>query len=183
MTRLHGGVLLSRLWPAMAEPARLKLLRRLGELTVEVHTLPVDAAVAALAPPWEAFIAGQRQRPASRASSAPVCRRPYSPSDWAFLDVGPVPAGAPVLLTGEYTPMNLFAQPTGELAAMFDFGDGLAGPREYDWLGPLAFLAASGASARRRSWQAWAWRSPGRCASDCCASLLLHRYSHLPLRN
>lgn len=181
MTQLHGGVLLSRLWPAMAEPARLKLLRRLGELTVEVHTLPVDAAVAALAPPWEAFIAGQRQRCFTRQQRTGL-PPPLLAQLQAFLDVGPVPAGAPVLLTGEYTPMNLFAEPTGELAAMFDFGDGLIGPRQYDWLGPLAFLAAGSATRTAAFMAGVGVALTGALREQLLRLLLLHRYSHLPLQ-
>jgi hygromycin-B 7''-O-kinase len=52
------------------------------------------------------------------------------------------------MLTGEYTPMNLLVSQGGHgchLSGMFDFGDGLIGPRESDWLGPLCFLAAGNA--------------------------------------
>ncbi|MBL0299360.1 MAG: hypothetical protein IPQ21_19975 [Betaproteobacteria bacterium] len=40
--------------------------------------------------------------------------------------------------------MNVLRQGRG-MSAMFDVGDGLVGPREYDWLGPLCFLAAGDA--------------------------------------
>ncbi|MBK9682361.1 MAG: phosphotransferase, partial [Betaproteobacteria bacterium] len=61
------------------------------------------------------------------------------------LPAGPRARGPEVILTGEYTPFNLLYQ-GGKLSAMFDFGDGLVGPREYDWLGPMCFLAAGDAS-------------------------------------
>jgi hygromycin-B 7''-O-kinase len=91
---------------------------------------------------------------------------------------GELPLGPAVPLTGEYTPMNLFVR-DGRLAAMYDFGDGLVGPREYDWLGPLCFLAAG---------------QPARVAAFCAGYgvqidapmrlrlmrlMLLHRYSAL----
>ncbi|MFO1269941.1 MAG: aminoglycoside 3'-phosphotransferase/choline kinase family protein [Rubrivivax sp.] len=181
MTQLHGGVPLSSLWPAMAEPARLKLLRSLGELTVEVHALPVDGAIAALAPPWDAFIAGQRRRCLARQQRTGLPAHLLAKVE-AFVDAGPVPAGAPVLLTGEYTPMNLFARPTGELAAMFDFGDGLVGPRQYDWLGPLAFRAA-GSAARTAAFMAGVGVALTEALREqLLRLLLLHRYSHLPLQ-
>jgi hygromycin-B 7''-O-kinase len=63
---------------------------------------------------------------------------------------GPVPEGPDVILTGEYTPFNLLHQ-GGGLSALFDFGDGLVGPREYDWLGPMCFLAAGTRRASTRS--------------------------------
>jgi len=58
---------------------------------------------------------------------------------------GPVPEGPDVILTGEYTPFNLLHH-GGGLSAVFDFGDGLVGPRECDWLGTLCFLAAGDAA-------------------------------------
>ena len=49
-----------------------------------------------------------------------------------------------VILTGEYTPFNLMAEPgkSGwQLSGMIDFGDAMVGYREYDLLGPSLFLA------------------------------------------
>ncbi|MBL8288318.1 MAG: aminoglycoside phosphotransferase family protein [Rubrivivax sp.] len=181
MTQLHGGVLLSRLWPAMAEAARLKLLRSLGELTVQVHGLPVDDALLALAPPWDPFIAGQRRRCLARQQRTGLPAHLLGQVE-AFVAAGPVPAGAPVLLTGEYTPMNLFARPTGELAAMFDFGDGLVGPRAYDWLGPLAFLAAGSAARVAAFMGGVGVPLTAALREQLLRLLLLHRYSHLPLQ-
>ena len=102
----------------------------------------------------------------------------------AFI-AGPVPEGPAVLLTGEYTPMNLLhgGPPGGDgLAGMFDFGDGLVGPREYDWLGPLCFLAAGHAArcdAFMAGYGAGAWREQRLALMRL---LLLHRYSHLPIQ-
>ncbi len=49
----------------------------------------------------------------------------------------------PVLLTGEYTPMNILVnQLSGNwhVDGLFDFGDAMLGLPEYDLLGPGAFL-------------------------------------------
>jgi hygromycin-B 7''-O-kinase len=59
----------------------------------------------------------------------------------------------PVILIGEYIPENfLLACDDGKwsLAGLFDFGDVLAGWRDYDLLGPSAFMAA-GRPGRVRS--------------------------------
>ncbi len=59
----------------------------------------------------------------------------------------------PVILIGEYIPENfLLACDDGDwsLAGLFDFGDVKAGWRDYDLLGPSAFMAA-GRPGRVRS--------------------------------
>lgn len=179
MTQLRGGAPLTGLWPAMAEEARLRLLRSLGALTREVHALPVDDTIAALAPPWAAFIAGQRRGCFARQQRTGLPAHLLERLE-AFVAAGAVPAGAPVLLSGEYTPMNLLATAAGELAAMFDFGDGLIGPREYDWLGPLAFLAAGSAARTAAFMQGLGARLTEALREQLLRLLLLHRYSHLP---
>jgi hygromycin-B 7''-O-kinase len=62
---------------------------------------------------------------------------------------------------------------------MFDFGDGLVGPREYDWLGPLCFLAA-GHARRCDAFMSGYGAAPSRAwRLPLMRLLLLHRYSHL----
>lgn len=81
----------------------------------------------------------------------------------------PVPGGPNVALIGEFTPFNLLHQDSG-LSAMLDFGDGLVGPREYDWLGPLCCLAAGDATRIDAfSTATSADRSTVVCARICCA--------------
>ena len=92
---------------------------------------------------------------------------------------GPVPEGPDVILTGEYTPFNLLHQGSG-LSAMFDFGDGLVGPREYDWLGPLCFLAAGDAARIDALFDGYHGRPFDRGRREALLRLvLLHRYSNL----
>lgn len=100
----------------------------------------------------------------------------------AFLDPQSVAALVPppyVTLTGEYTPMNLLVQ--GErLSGMFDFGNGLVGPREYDWLGPLCFLAAGQGACCRAFLTGCAATLDDALRTRLIRLLLLHLYSHLP---
>ena len=178
MTQLAGEPL-TRVWTTLPGPRKCELLDSLGQLAAEVHALP-PRGLQDLAPAWPLFLqaqhAGCRQR--QQRTQLPVqLQAQLEP----FL-AGEVPAGADVILTGEYTPMNLLyaeSSSAGGLCGMFDFGDGLVGPREYDWLGPLCFLAAGhkercdaflagyGAPLHRD------WR-PG-----LMRLLLLHRYSDL----
>ena len=90
-----------------------------------------------------------------------------------------MPEGQDVILTGEYTPFNLLHQGSG-LSGMFDFGDGLVGPHEYDWLGPLCFLAAGDAARIDALFDGYHGRPFDRSLREALLRLmLLHRYSHL----
>jgi hygromycin-B 7''-O-kinase len=175
MTQL-SGVSLTGPWPALSEARKCALLHAIGRLAAEVHALPV-AEMAALAPAWPAFL--QRQRAGCRQRQQRTGLPPHLLAQLDAFVAGPVPEGADVILTGEYTPMNLLLGPDG-LSGLFDFGDGLIGPREYDWLGPLCFLAA-GVGARRDAFFAGYGTplAPDRRAG-LLRLLLLHRYSHLP---
>lgn len=181
MTQLAGEPM-TQAWPALSEGDKCRVLARIGQVAAEVHALPVGDQ-AALAPDWAAFLQGQRARCVQRQQRTGLPPHLLAQVD-AFI-AGPVPEGPAVLLTGEYTPMNLLHGGTeGEagLAAMFDFGDGLVGPREYDWLGPLCFLAAGHAArcdAFMAGYGAAAWRDQRQALLRL---LLLHRYSHLPIQ-
>ncbi|MFO1337291.1 MAG: phosphotransferase [Burkholderiaceae bacterium] len=181
MTQLAGEPM-TRAWPLLPEREKCRVLAAIGRLAAEVHALPVGSQ-AALAPEWPAFLSGQRARCWQRQQRTGLPAHLLDRVQ-AFV-AGPVPEGPAVLLTGEYTPMNLLHGGAGAeagLAGMYDFGDGLVGPREYDWLGPLSFLAAGHAArcdAFMDGYGAGAWR-PQRQA--LLRMLLLHRYSHLPVQ-
>lgn len=181
MTQLAGEPM-TRAWPGLPEAAKCQVLAAIGRLAAQVHALPVGDQ-AALAPDWAVFLPGQRMRCWQRQQRTGL-PAPLLDQVERFV-AGPVPEGPAVLLTGEYTPMNLLhggpGGPSG-LAGMFDFGDGLVGPREYDWLGPLCFLAAGHAArcdAFMDGYGAGAWRGQRHALLRL---LLLHRYSHLPIQ-
>jgi hygromycin-B 7''-O-kinase len=173
MTQLQGEALTEH-WPRLDEASKCSLLHRLGELTAEVHAQPVGA-VALQAPAWADFIAGQVQRCVSRhqRTGLPEHLLVQLP---AFLE-GPLPSGPDVILTGEYTPMNLLVQGS-RLTGMYDFGDGLVGPRAYDWLGPLAFLAAGSAARCRAFFSGCGVVPDAEQRLALMRLLLLHRYSN-----
>jgi hygromycin-B 7''-O-kinase len=182
-TQLHGEQL-DRAWPALDEAGKLALLGAIGRLIVQAHAVPLGDTLPRLAPRWGDFIAGQRARCAERQRRTGLPAHLLAQLE-AFLDDGPLPEGPDVGLTGEYSPWNLFVDPAqpSRLAAMFDFGDGLVGPREYDLLGPLCFFAA-GHPARVRAFTAASGSglpsAPRR--ESLLRLMLLHRYSNLKVQ-
>ena len=177
MSQLQGDVL-TAVWPALDESAKCALLCTLGALAAEVHALPV-AEMARHAPPWANFLATQRARCHGRQQRTGL--PPHLLQQLDRFVQGEVPHGPDVILTGEYTPMNLLVS-HGRLCGMFDFGDGLVGPREYDWLGPMAFLAAGHAHRCRAFMDGYGVAlGPGQRLA-LLRLLLLHRYSNLQLQ-
>ena len=176
MTQLAGDPLTAA-WDGQPEAQKCALLASLGALAAQVHALPV-ADMAAWAPAWPDFLAGQRTRCQARQQRTGLPAHLLAQLD-GFLASGPLPQGPAVILTGEYTPMNLLVQ-AGRLSGMFDFGDGLVGPREYDWLGPLAFLAAGHVGRCRAFFDGYGVPPDAADRLALMRLLLLHRYSHLP---
>ena len=170
------GVPLIQVWPGLAESQCLQALHAIGHLAAQAHALPV-APLAALAPAWPAFVQQQRARCAGRQqrTGLPAHLLAQLP---AFIE-GPLPTSADVVLTGEYTPMNLMWSGDA-VSGMFDFGDGLVGPREYDWLGPLCFLAAGHAARVQAFMKGYGAVLDADLRRQLLRLLLLHRYSHLP---
>ncbi len=178
MTQMAGEPLTAT-WPTMSEAERCALLRELGALAAEVHALPVGP-LATLAPRWDDFIARQRERCLHRQQRTGLPAHLLAALP-AFI-AGPLPEGPAVLLTGEYTPFNLFTTvcATGHrLSAMFDFGDGLVGPREYDWLGPQCFLVAGDAARSAAFMHGVGAAVDSDMRLRLMRLLLLHRYSNL----
>lgn len=137
-----AGVLLEASWPSFTHAEKARALGKIGETMAAVHDLPVGE-LRSLPPEWHGFLDSQRAN----------CRKRHAGFDvpaW-FVDgvealtAAWTPASDSrdhVILTGEYTPFNLLAQQDGagwHLTGMFDLGDGMVGPREYDLLGPSMF--------------------------------------------
>ncbi len=174
MSQLAGDGLVP-VWPLLSPAEQCRILASLGSLVREVHALPV-APLQAWAPAWPAFLARQRQGCLARQQRTGLPAHLLAQvAD--FLE-GELPTGPDVILTGEYTPMNLLVR-GAQLVGMYDFGDGLVGPREYDWLGPLCFLAA-GRSGHCRAFFDGYGVSPSPAQRQALLRLLLlHRYSNL----
>lgn len=174
MSQLGGDSLLTA-WPSLTPAQQCALLHDLGALAAEVHALPVQA-LRAHAPAWPDFLHQQRQRCLARQQRTQLPGHLLKPLE-VFLQ-GAVPSGPDVILTGEYTPMNLLTQGP-KLVGMYDFGDGLVGPREYDWLGPLTFLASGSAPRCQAFFEGYGVSPDAEQRLSLLRLLLLHRYSNL----
>lgn len=175
MTQLAGQGLVS-VWPTLAAAQQCTLLHDLGALAAEVHALPT-AALRAVSLAWPAFITEQRAHCHARQQRTGLPA--HLLQQLGTFSQGPLPTGPDCVLTGEYTPMNLLAQ-GGQLVGMYDFGDGLLGPREYDWLGPLAFLAAGNQARCQAFFEGYGALPDTAQRQALMRLLLLHRYSNLP---
>jgi hygromycin-B 7''-O-kinase len=174
MTQLAGEPL-TAVWPTLSEAKKCALLASLGALAAEVHDLPVSS-LENHAPRWDDFLADQLGRCHARQQRTELPTHLLAQLD-GFLH-GALPSGPHVILTGEYTPLNLLVQ-GGRLSGMYDFGDGLVGPREYDWLGPLTFLAAGHADRCRAFFGGYGVVPSEADRLALMRLLLLHRYSNL----
>ncbi|MCP3393148.1 aminoglycoside 3'-phosphotransferase/choline kinase family protein [Bradyrhizobium sp. CCGB12] len=153
MTRL-AGTLGSEVWPQLAEAQKERVLRQIGETIAAVQRAPLGA-LAQIEPRWDDFMRQQMLGCRARHTRLGLAPKFLAGLDDLLRDAAKlIPMDAPpVILIGEYIPENfLLACDDGQwsLAGLFDFGDVLAGWRDYDLLGPSAFMAA-GRPGRVRS--------------------------------
>ncbi|TGN77311.1 phosphotransferase [Bradyrhizobium yuanmingense] len=145
ITRL-AGTLGSEVWPLLPEPQKERLLRQIGETIASVQRAPLGP-LAHIEPRWDAFMRQQMQGCRGRHERLGLAPKFLAGLDDLLRDAAKlIPMDAPpVILIGEYIPENfLLACDDGQwsLAGLFDFGDVLTGWRDYDLLGPSAFMAA-----------------------------------------
>jgi hygromycin-B 7''-O-kinase len=185
MSKLEG-ILLETLWESISHANKLILLQEIGALIREVHRLPIQE-LETIDPPWTEFINDQLREcanhhgalnfPKSLLKQLPDYLNAVAP--YLFL------TNKPVLLTGEYTPMNLLVkkvQDTWHLCGMFDFGDAMLGLPEYDLLGPGAFLIQGNKELLRTFLLAYGFSVETlnkKLSHQLTALMLLHRYSNL----
>ncbi|WP_339029823.1 aminoglycoside 3'-phosphotransferase/choline kinase family protein [Bradyrhizobium symbiodeficiens] len=145
ITRLTG-TLGSEVWPQLPEDQKERLLRQIGETIASVQRVPLGP-LASIEPRWNDLMRAQMQGCKARHTRLGLAPKFLKGLDDLLRDAEKlIPMDAPpVFLVGEYIPENfLLACDDGEwsLAGLFDFGDVLAGWRDYDLLGPGAFMAA-----------------------------------------
>ncbi|MCA1392477.1 aminoglycoside 3'-phosphotransferase/choline kinase family protein [Bradyrhizobium sp. BRP19] len=145
ITRL-AGTLGSEVWPSLPEPQKERLLRQIGETIASVQRAPLGP-LAHIEPRWDAFLRRQMQACRARHERLGLAPKFLEGLDDFLRDAAKlIPMDAPpVILIGEYIPENfLLACDDGQwsLGGLFDFGDVLTGWRDYDLLGPSAFMAA-----------------------------------------
>lgn len=153
ITRL-AGTLGSEVWPHLAESQKDRVLRQIGETIASVQRAPLGP-LAQIEPRWADFMRAQMQGCKARHPRLGLAPKFLAGLDDLLVDAAAlIPVDAPpVILIGEYIPENFLLACHGDqwsLAGLFDFGDVLAGWRDYDLLGPSAFMAA-GRPGRVRS--------------------------------
>ncbi|OGT37465.1 MAG: phosphotransferase [Gammaproteobacteria bacterium RIFCSPHIGHO2_12_FULL_37_14] len=185
MNRLDG-VLLEGLWEKLDETNKITIIHELGSLIREVHSLSTDG-LEAIDCHWTQFISQQinqcvAQHHATKLPEALLSQIPnYLATVKAFLPV----IKKPVLLTGEYTPMNfLVTQKLGiwHIDGLIDFGDCMLGLSEYDLLGPGVFLIQGDKKLLKEFLLAYGYTSGNitpLLSRQLTALMLLHRYSNL----
>lgn len=183
ITRLEGR-LGSEVWPQLAEAQKERVLREVGETIASVQRAPLGP-LATIEPRWDAFMRTQMQGCRSRHERLGLAPKFLAGLDDLLREAAElIPMDAPpVILIGEYIPENfLLACRGGEwsLAGLFDFGDVLAGWRDYDLLGPSAFMAAGRPGRVRSLLDGFGYRKPDYALKRrLMALMLLHRASDL----
>jgi hygromycin-B 7''-O-kinase len=183
MTRL-AGTLGSEVWPSLPEPQKQRLLRQIGETIASVQRVPLGE-LASIEPRWDAFMRAQMLGCKARHTRLGLAPKFLAGLDDLLRDAAKlIPMDAPpVILIGEYIPENfLLACDDGQwsLAGLFDFGDVLAGWRDYDLLGPSAFMAAGRPGRVKSLLEGFGYATPDApLKRRLMALMLLHRASDL----
>jgi hygromycin-B 7''-O-kinase len=146
ISRLHGE-LGADVWPNLPEDQKEGVLRQIGQTIAEVQSAPLGD-LASLRPQWFDFLRTQIANCRSRHVGLGLPEKFLNELDDLTSEaLALIPVDRPpVVLTGEYIPENfLLTSRDGrwELAGIIDFGDVMTGWREYDLLGPSAFMAAA----------------------------------------
>lgn len=188
MSKLEG-INLETLWETMPHNNKMVILRELGALIQEVHALPTDG-LEAINCHWQQFLEKQiancvEQHQTKGLSTALVQQIPHYLN--SIKDVLPA-IKKPVILTGEYTPMNFLVEQVDgiwHISGLIDFGDAMLGLPEYDLLGPGAFLIQGNKQLLREFLTAYGYlphELTNRLSHQLTALMLLHQYSNLNIQ-
>jgi len=183
ITRLDG-TLGCEVWPQLAEDQKERVLRQIGETIAAVQRAPLGS-LAQIEPRWDAFMRGQMQGCRERHERLGLAPKFLAGLDDLLRDAAAlIPIDAPpVILIGEYIPENfLLACHDGDwsLAGLFDFGDVRTGWRDYDLLGPSAFMAAGRPGRVRNLLEGFGYAKPDDALKRrLMALMLLHHASDL----
>ena len=188
MSRLEG-TLLEGLWEKLDHNNKTIIIRELGSLIREVHSLPTHG-LEAINCQWQQFIRKQinqcvKQHQSTKLSNTLLQQIPkYLESAENILPK----LKNPVILTGEYTPMNfLVKQEAGvwHINGLIDFGDSMLGLPEYDLLGPGAFLIQGDKILLKEFLISYGYLPHELTAAlshQLTILMLLHRYSNLNIQ-
>jgi len=188
MSQLEG-TLLEGLWEKLDHSNKIIIIRELGSLIREVHSLPTEG-LEDIDCHWKEFISKQLKQCVARhkETGLPDILLQQIPK---YLDsiknLLPI-IKKPVILTGEYTPMNFLVDEEAgiwHIHGLIDFGDSMLGLPEYDLLGPGAFLIQGDKILLREFLSSYGY-SPedmtNALSHKLTALMLLHRYSRLNIQ-
>ncbi|HVE44890.1 MAG TPA: aminoglycoside 3'-phosphotransferase/choline kinase family protein [Gammaproteobacteria bacterium] len=185
MSRLDG-TLLEGLWETLDHNNKKIIIRELGALIREVHALPTQD-LEAIDSHWEQFISKQITECLSRHETTKLSEKLLQqlPNYLKSAEERLPTIKNPVILTGEYTPMNFLVKQTSgvwHIAGLIDFGDAMLGLPEYDLLGPGAFLIQGDKMLLREFLTAYGYSQEAltpMLSNQLTLLMLLHRYSNL----
>lgn len=180
------GTLLETLWDEMDHDNKMIIIRELGALIREVHALPTSG-LEEIDCHWNRFTHKQINdcKEHHRSVDLPNALIEQIPSYLDTTKDSLVKIDKPVLLTGEYTPMNFQVKQTHgvwHIDGLIDFGDSMLGLPEYDLLGPGAFLIQGDKSLLREFLTSYGYAANAltpALSHQLMALMLLHKYSNL----
>jgi hygromycin-B 7''-O-kinase len=185
MNKLEG-TLLETLWEKMGHDNKVVIIRELGSLIKEIHALPTDG-LEEIDCGWDKFIEIQIAHCVEQHRSKGLSQRltQQIPSYIESIKESLPKIKKPVLLTGEYTPMNFLVKEVDgiwHIDGLIDFGDSMLGLPEYDLLGPGAFLIQGDKSLLKSFLSSYGYtpeEMTETLSHQLTALLLLHKYSNL----
>lgn len=188
MTRLEG-TLLETLWDKIHHNNKIIIIREIGSLIQEVHSLPING-LECIDSHWEQFIDRQINHCVDqhRSTRLPIPLLEQIPNYLAYSNELLPRIKKPVLLTGEYTPMNFLVQQVDgvwHIDGLIDFGDSMLGLAEYDLLGPGAFLIQGDKQLLREFLISYGYSADAlteRLSRQLTTLMLLHKYSNLHIQ-
>lgn len=188
MSKLEG-INLETLWEMMSYNNKVVILRELGQLIREVHALPTDG-LEAIDCHWPQFLEKQIANCIEhhQTKGLPDALLQQLPAYLDSIKEALPKIKKPVILTGEYTPMNfLVKQVDGvwHISGLIDFGDAMLGLPEYDLLGPGAFLIQGDKQLLREFLTAYGYlphEITDILSHQLMALMLLHQYSNLNIQ-
>lgn len=185
MSQLEG-TLLEGLWEQLDQNNKIMIIRELGALIREVHSIST-AGLEVIDCHWKEFITQQLKQCVARhqETGLPDFLIKEIPTYLDSIKNSLTEIQKPVILTGEYTPMNFIVEQksgTWHIAGLIDFGDSMLGLAEYDLLGPGAFLIQGDKALLRGFLSAYGFSHDAmtnKFSHKMTALMLLHRYSRL----
>lgn len=192
ISRIKGSSL-EGLWENLEYSNKIIIIRELATLIREVHSLPTEG-LEVIDCHWPEFIKKQINHCQVQHQNTHLSECLIQQM-FAYLE--PIKEDLltiekPVILTGEYTPMNLIVQQKGSvwhIEGLIDFGDSMLGLPEYDLLGPGCFLIQGDKSLLREFLKAYGFSLDSFSADrldelshKLTALMLLHRYSNLEVQ-